>query len=136
MRRFASWTTSHRKTVIFSWIAALIVIGMIAKTAGNAFSEDFSLPASDSKEALDLLEQKFPAQSGEAAQIVFKTDQGVETAPVEKTMKAVFAKVEKFPHVSEVASPYDEGGGAAAISDEGKNPHATNHFAAAHRHLP
>ncbi|HWO48127.1 MAG TPA: hypothetical protein VNM41_08705, partial [Solirubrobacterales bacterium] len=85
MRRFASWTTSHRKTVILAWIAALIVTGMIAKTAGDAFSEDFSLPASDSKEALDLLEQKFPAQSGEAAQIVFQADQGVDTAPVKKT---------------------------------------------------
>src|SRR3954452_16545242 len=128
MRRFASWTTSHRKTVIIGWIAALIVTGMIAKTAGNAFSEDFSLPASDSKEALDLLEQKFPAQSGEAAQIVFKSDQGVETASVEKTMKAVFAKVEEFPHVSEVASPYDKGDGAAAISDDGEIAYATIQF--------
>ncbi len=128
MRRFASWTTSHRKTVILSWIAGLLVVGMIAKTAGSAFSEDFSLPASDSKEALDLLEQKFPAQSGEAAQIVFKSDQGVETPPVERKMKAVFAKVEKFPHVSEVASPYAKGGGAAAISNDGKIAYATIQF--------
>jgi RND superfamily putative drug exporter len=128
MRRFASWTTSHRKTVIIAWIAALIIVGMIAKTAGSAFSEDFSLPASDSKEALDLLEQKFPAQSGEAAQIVFESDQGVETPGVERKMKAVFAKVEKFPHVSEVASPYGEGDGAAAISDDGKIAYATIQF--------
>jgi RND superfamily putative drug exporter len=128
MRRFASWTTSHRKTVIIAWIAALIVVGMIAKSAGPAFSEDFSLPASDSKEALDLLEQKFPAQSGEAAQIVFKSDQGVETPDVEQKMKAVFAKVEKFPHVSEVASPYAKGSGAAAISDDGKIAYATVQF--------
>ncbi len=128
MRRFATWTTSHRKTVIIGWIAALIVVGMIAKTAGSAFSEDFSLPASDSKEAFDLLEQKFPAQSGEAAQIVFKSDQGVETPAVEQKMKAVFAKVEKFPHVSEVASPYAKGGGAAAISNDGKIAYATVQF--------
>jgi putative drug exporter of the RND superfamily len=128
MRRFASWTTSHRKTVILAWIAGLLVFGMIAKTAGSAFSEDFSLPASDSKEALDLLEQKFPAQSGEAAQIVFKSDQGIETPAVERKMKAVFAKVEKFPHVSEVASPYAKGGGAAAISKDGKIAYATIQF--------
>jgi RND superfamily putative drug exporter len=128
MRRFASWTTSHRKTVIIGWIAALLIVGMIAKTAGSAFSEDFSLPASDSKEALDLLEQKFPAQSGEAAQIVFRSAEGVETPGVERKMKAVFAKVEKFPHVSEVASPYDEGGGAAAISNDGRIAYATLQF--------
>jgi len=128
MRRFASWTTSHRKTVIFGWIVGLIVVGMIAGSAGSDFSEDFSLPASDSKEALDLLEDKFPAQSGEAAQIVFKADQGVETPAVEKKMQAVFAQVEKFPHVSEVASPYTKGGGAAAISDDGKIAYATVQF--------
>src|SRR4051812_48178108 len=129
MRRFASWTTSHRKTVIIGWIAALFIVGMIAKTAGSAFSEDFKLPASDSKEALDLLEQKFPAQSGEAAQIVFEAENGVETPAVEKKMKAVFAKIEKFPHVSEVASPYAKGGsGAAAISEDGKIAYATIQF--------
>lgn len=129
MRRFANWTTSHRKTIIFGWIAGLVVVGMIAGSAGSAFTEDFKLPASDSKEALDLLEQKFPAQSGEAAQIVFKADNGVETPAVEKTMEAVFAKVEKFPHVSEVASPYAKGGsGAAAISKDGKIAYATVQF--------
>jgi RND superfamily putative drug exporter len=128
MRSFASWTTSHRKTVIFGWIAALIVIGMIAKSVGPAFTEDFSLPASDSKDALDLLEEKFPAQAGEAAQIVFRAPGGVEQPAVKKKMDAVFAKVAKFPHVSEVASPYGGGGGAAAISDDGEVAYATVQF--------
>jgi RND superfamily putative drug exporter len=128
MKRFASWTTSHRKTVIAAWVAALIVIGMIAGSVGAAFTEDFSLPASDSKEALDLLEEKFPAQSGEAAQIVFKADAGVGSPGVEGKMDAVFTKVAKFPHVSEVASPYEKGSGAAAISDNGKIAYATVQF--------
>jgi putative drug exporter of the RND superfamily len=129
MRRFASWTTSHRKTVIFGWIAALIVVGMIAGSVGSAFTEDFKLPASDSKEALDLLEERFPAQSGEAAQLVFKADAGVESPTIERKMTAVFAELAQFPHVSEVASPYDaEGNGAAAISDDGKIAYATVQF--------
>jgi RND superfamily putative drug exporter len=128
MRRFASWTTSHRKTVIAAWVAGLIVIGMIAGSVGAAFTEDFSLPASDSKEALDLLEEKFPAQSGEAFQVVFKADAGVETPAIEKKMEPVFAKLAKFPHVSEVASPYGRGSGAAAISDDGKIAYATVQF--------
>jgi len=127
MRRFATWTTGHRKTVIFGWIAALIVIGMISKSVGADFSEEFQLPDSDSKQALDLLEERFPAQSGEAAQIVFKANEGVENPAVERKMEGVFAKVEGFPHVSEVASPY-EGGGAAAISDDGKIAYATVQF--------
>ena len=67
MRRFATWCTGHRKTVILSWLAALIAIGVIAGSVGSDFSEDFKLPASDSQEAFDLLETKFPAQSGDTA---------------------------------------------------------------------
>ncbi|MDX6636462.1 MAG: putative drug exporter of the superfamily [Solirubrobacterales bacterium] len=128
MRRFASWTTSHRKTVIVGWILTLLVAGMLAGSAGDAFTEDFSLPASDSKEALDLLEEKFPAQSGEAAQVVFEADDGVESPSVEKKMEAVFSKLADFPHVSEVASPYEKGDGTASISDDGKIAYATVQF--------
>ena len=60
MRRFATWTTGHRKTVIIGWIVALIGIGMLAGSAGSDFSEEFKLPASDSQEAFDLLEDTFP----------------------------------------------------------------------------
>jgi putative drug exporter of the RND superfamily len=128
MKRFASWTTSHRKTVIIGWILALLVAGMLAGSAGDAFTEDFSLPASDSKEALDLLEEKFPAQSGEAAQVVFKADDGIESPAVEMKMEAVFSRLADFPHVSEVASPYEKGDGTAAISDDGKIAYATVQF--------
>src|SRR5215218_7574691 len=127
MRRFATWTTGHRKTVIISWVVALFAMIAISGSVGADFSEEFSLPDSDSKEALDLLEEKFPAQSGETAQIVFEADSGVEAAAVKRKMERVFSEVEEEPHVSEVASPY-EGGGAAAVSDDGKIAYATVQF--------
>jgi putative drug exporter of the RND superfamily len=134
MRRFASWITSHRKTVLAVWIVALVGIGMIAKSIGADFSEEFKLPASDSKEAFDLLENRFPQQSGEAAQIVFKANGGVETPAVRRKMEAVFRKIERFPHVSEVASPYVKGG-AAAVSEDGKIAYATIQYDAANNEL-
>src|SRR4051794_26836249 len=130
MRRFATWCTGHRKTVILGWIVALVVVGFISGAAGSDFSEEFKLPASDSKEAFDLLESKFPAQSGDAAQIVFKAEGGVDAPAVKKKMEAVFAEVEGFPHVSEVASPYAKSG-AAAISADGEIAYATVQFDAA-----
>jgi RND superfamily putative drug exporter len=107
---------------------------MIAGAVGADFHEEFKLPASDSKEAFDLLENKFPQQSGEAAQIVFKADGGVEAPGVERKMEAVFRKVEKFPHVSEVASPYVKGG-AAAISEDGTIAYATIQYDAPNNEL-
>jgi RND superfamily putative drug exporter len=125
MRRFATWTTGHRKTVIFGWIAALIVIGAIAGSKGADYSEEFKLPTSDSTEAYELLEDNFPQQSGGTAQIVFKAAEGVESPQVKKKMEAVFEQVEKEPNVTEVASPYGGSGGAAAISKDGKIAYAT-----------
>jgi RND superfamily putative drug exporter len=127
MRSFATWCTGHRKTVIVGWIVALIGVGMVAGSAGSDFTEEFKLPASDSQEAFNLLETKFPAQSGDTALIVYKAPGGVESAAVKQKMEGVFAEVSKFPHVSEVASPY-KSGGAAAIGDDGKIAYATVQF--------
>src|SRR5690348_8256554 len=127
MRRFASWTTSHRAITIIGWVVGLIVMGIIAGSVGSKFSEEFSLPSSDSKDALDLLETRFPAQAGDTAQIVFKAAGGVEAPAVKKKMEGVFAEVEALPHVSEVASPYAKGG-AGAISEDGRIAYATAQF--------
>ncbi len=125
MRRFATWTTGHRKTVIFGWIAALILIGFAAGSKGSDFSEEFKLPSSDSTEAYELLEDEFGGQSGGTATIVFRADEGVESPAVKKKMEGVFKSVEGKPHVTEVASPYGGGEGAAAISEDGKIAYAT-----------
>jgi RND superfamily putative drug exporter len=127
MRGFATWCTGHRKTVILSWLAALVGIGALAGSVGADFSEEFRLPRSDSQEAFDLLEHRFPAQSGDTATIVFKADEGAESPQVKRRMQHAFAEVEKFPHVSEVASPY-AGGGAGAISSDGRIAYATVQF--------
>ncbi len=127
MRRFATWCTGHRKTVILAWLVALVGVGMLAGSVGSDFSEEFKLPASDSQEAFDLLEEKFPAQSGDTATIVFKADGGVEAGSVKREMEDVFASIHELPHVSEVASPY-QGDGAGAVSDTGKIAYATVQF--------
>jgi putative drug exporter of the RND superfamily len=124
MRRFATWTTGHRKTVIIGWIAALIIFGAIAGSAGSEYSEEFKLPTSDSTEAYKLLENNFEEQSGGTATIVFKADEGVESPAVKKKMQGVFKSVEGEPNVTEVASPYGEGG-ASGISKDGKIAYAT-----------
>jgi putative drug exporter of the RND superfamily len=127
MRRFATWTTTHRRTVILGWVAALVLIAFAAGSAGSAFSENFSLPSSDSQRAVDLLENRFPAQSGETATIVFRAEGGADSPAVERTMTAAFAKIEQVPHVSEVASPY-AGDGAGAIGEDGEVAYATVQF--------
>jgi RND superfamily putative drug exporter len=124
MRRFATWCTGHRKTVIVSWIVALVGAGMLAGSIGSDFTEEFKLPASDSKDAFELLEHRFPQQSGDTIQIVYRAESGVRDPAVRRTMEGVFAEAERIPHVSGVSSPYEKGG-AAAVSDDGTIAYAT-----------
>jgi len=128
MRRFATWCTGHRKTVILAWIVALVGVGFASSSVGANFTEEFKLPESDSQEAFELLETRFPAQSGDSAQVVFHADAGVESAGVKRTMESTFGELEELPHVSEIASPYAEEGGAAAVSEDGKIAYATVQF--------
>jgi RND superfamily putative drug exporter len=128
VRRFGGWTTTHRKTVILSWIAALILIGFAAGSAGSDFRESFKLPSSDSQRAVDLLEHRFPSQSGETARVVFRASGGVESAAVKARMSAAFAEIEKVPHVSGVTSPYEGGGANPAVSGDGRIAYATVQF--------
>jgi RND superfamily putative drug exporter len=124
MRRFATWTTGHRKTVIIAWIVALIGIGAISGSVGSDFTEEFKLPDSDSQEAFELLENRFPQQSGDTATIAFKAEGGVRDPAVKTQMTALFHKAEGMDHVSEVANPY-AGDSAGAISDNGTIAYAT-----------
>ncbi len=51
-------------------LAVVAIIGG-AVAAGSSFKDDFTVPGIESQKAQDLLEQRFPAQSGTQATIVF-----------------------------------------------------------------
>jgi hypothetical protein len=52
----------RRRRVILGWAASLaLVIGLSAASAGD-FAADYSAPGSDSRQAQDLLEQRFPVK--------------------------------------------------------------------------
>ncbi|HWW66812.1 MAG TPA: MMPL family transporter [Solirubrobacterales bacterium] len=127
MRQLGHWCTTHRRTVILSWIVALIAIGFAAGSAGSSFSQNFELSSSDSQRAVDLLKKRFPAQSGDTATIVYRAPGGVGAPAVKRRMRAVFAEVEGVPHVSGVSSPYG-GAGTAAIGKNGEIAYATVQF--------
>jgi RND superfamily putative drug exporter len=119
LERLARWCYRHRWRTVFVWIVALFGSITLMNVAGGAYTSDFSLPGSETQEALDLLEEEFPARSGDSATIVFKADSGIADPTVRQTMEALFARVAKLPHVVTVTSPYSEEG-ARQISPDGQ----------------
>lgn len=113
MSTIARWCLSHRRYVLAGWVVALLVMGGIAHGVGSAYSNNFTLPGTDTQRALDLLKAEFPAQSGDVDSIVLHSRTGsVEDPTVRTAATAMLAKVSRLPHVRAVLSPYSSGNSA------------------------
>ena len=98
--RWGGFAVRNRWKVLGGWIAFLIVFGAIAFSLQGEFNDHFSIPGADSQKAFDLLEDRFPAQSGETATIVFQSDSGI--ASQEAQIKALLDAVATMPHVGAI----------------------------------
>ena len=98
--RWGAYAVRNRWKVLGGWIAFLIVFGGIAFSLKGEFNDHFSIPGADSQKAFDLLEERFPSQSGETATIVFQSDSGI--ASQEAQIKALLDSVAAMPHVGAV----------------------------------
>src|SRR5215831_16731172 len=110
---------AHRRKgrVILGWLAAFaLVIGLSAAFAGD-FAADYSAPGSDSKQAQDLLEQRFPVQAGDTVDVVVRSDAGVTGPAVRSDVTALLRELGGMPHVAAAEDPYTTPGD---ISPDGK----------------
>jgi RND superfamily putative drug exporter len=96
--------------VVLLGIAALIG-GAVA--VGGSFKDDFTVPGIESQKAQDLLEQRFPAQSGTQATLVFSSDGRLDQGAID----AALDDVARQPHVVSVDDP--------RVSDDGHVAYAT-----------
>ncbi len=126
MRRLASWSFHHRRIVVGGWLAALVLSFAITRAVGTGYSNDFTLPSTESTRALELLQAAAPSESGDTEQIVIGASGGVKvTDPeVQRRVNAMLAKVAELPHVSGVVSPFTPQG-AAQMSPDGTVAFAT-----------
>jgi len=108
MAALARWCFRHRRIVVLLWVVALLGLGGASAAVGSDFKDDFKLPNTESKKALDLLKESSPQQSGETDQIVVHAKQGKLTDPaVRGKVEAMFADVSKLAYVKGVGSFYD-----------------------------
>jgi putative drug exporter of the RND superfamily len=123
--KLARWSTTHRKYVVLGWVLLLIAVNALAQSAGTSYSNNFTLPSSDAQRASNLLERSFHTQAGDRDQIVYEVSGGTVRDPaVERRMSALFARIERLPHVVDVVSPYGSGAGRS-ISADGRIAFAT-----------
>ncbi len=134
MAGLARWCFHHRRIVLALWLVALIGFGGVDRAVGASYANNFSLPATDSSRALDILKADFPSQSGDTEQVVLQAKHGTLNDPATKAeVEAMLARVAELPHVRAVTSPYGPGG---QISKDGTIGLATVYMDALAQNVP
>jgi RND superfamily putative drug exporter len=113
--RLGRFAYRNRGKTVLAWVAALALSAGLSMAFGGEFFADYSAPGSDSSKAQQLLEDKFPAQSGDTVDVVVRAEGGADAA--KSAVNALLADLGAVPHVSSIENPYETPGG---ISPDGR----------------
>lgn len=99
----------RRGIVLISWVLILGVIGGAAAMFSRGFEDSFTIPGTESQEALDSLEVTLPQMAYSSATIIVVAPEGESmssTSITDAVAKSVDALAE-IPHVDSVQNPFD-----------------------------
>ena len=114
----------RRRLVLALWLllTAATIACMAAFGGAGKINQTFTVPGSQSQQALDRMKQEFPAASGTSAQIVFTVPAGerVTDPAAERAIASVLVAAQHAPQVAAVITPQAAGAlsprGTAAIA--------------------
>jgi RND superfamily putative drug exporter len=116
LARMARTITQHWVRSLFAAIAVIVLLGAAAGAGGEA-ADDFSIPGTESQEAIDLFKAHTPALAGADSTLVFTVEDGkVTDAAHKQAIESALDKVKGLNGVAQVADPFAEGG---AVSEDG-----------------
>jgi putative drug exporter of the RND superfamily len=103
--RLAGAAAHHWKRSLAIVFVVLAAFAGLAAT-GTGFTDDFNTPGTESQRAYDLLSERFPAQSGDTATVVFSVQDGTlrdgdRPAAIAEAVREIAGQ----PHVTAAANP-------------------------------
>jgi uncharacterized membrane protein YdfJ with MMPL/SSD domain len=120
--RLGRWSFQHRRKVLGAWLATLVAVFALSAAFSGQENNSFVVPGTESQDAQDLLDQKFPGTSGATARIVFAAPEGEKLTSTqnELAVRHVLANAEGSKDVTNVIDPYQAG----TISKDGRIAYA------------
>lgn len=102
------WAYRARALVVIVWIGLLALLGGGALLFNQGTDNSFSIPGTESQEALDTLSRTFPQVSGTTAQIVVVAPDGqtVDDSDIKQPIEDTVDQLKDVDGVSGVSSPY------------------------------
>ncbi len=117
------------------WILLIIGVTAIAQVVGTRFQNDFTAGDTPSQQAADILAARFPARSGDTADVVFHTAAPVGSAANRAAIDDVVQRLKPMSHVVGVTGPFSPGA-ARQVAANGHTAYAVVQFDTTADHLP
>jgi RND superfamily putative drug exporter len=99
LRKLVTWSYDRRRRVVALWVAALVAASVLAGVAGGDNEADFTVPGSDSAEAVERLQERFPRFAGGTVDVVYTADGGVTSPQVTDRVAGLADRIAEVDHV-------------------------------------
>ena len=100
--RTGAWCYDHRRRVLAGWLAGVVAVIALATIVGPRFENNFG-GVGPSQQVQAILQQRFPSQAGDDAQVVFRSAAPLTSPAVRSRIAAVLAGLRPLPSVSSVS---------------------------------
>src|ERR687893_3305752 len=117
LARLARTLTHHWKRGLAGAVVVIVLLGAAAGAGGEA-ADDFSIPGTESQQAIDLFKAHSPAFAGADSTLVFYVEDGkVSDAGPRAAITGALQRVRGLEGVEQVGDPFARGG---AVSRDGR----------------
>ncbi|WP_256106206.1 MMPL family transporter [Streptomyces sp. ODS05-4] len=120
LRRTGRWCARHCVVVIVLWLAAVAGLQALSGAFGGDYSDDFTLPGSQSDDGLAVLRAHDPAAGGYGAQIVLR-DADAPLTSVSGQVGSAVSELNGLPHVLSAQSPLPPPGSTPPPAGSGQS---------------
>jgi uncharacterized membrane protein YdfJ with MMPL/SSD domain len=116
--RLGGWAFDRRRTVLALWLTVLVGVIAAAMAFKGQTTDKFVVPGTESQQAQDLLQEKFPIAAGANARVVFAAPEGEKlTDPANRAaVMASLKEAQGAKEVESVTNPYK----AKTLTDDGR----------------
>ncbi|MGD9485062.1 MMPL family transporter [Streptomyces sp. TRM70308] len=112
--RLGRFSFRRRGRVAVVWLLLLALLGGAAALFSGPTSDKFTMPGTESQQALDALDREFPQASGAAGQIVIAAPEGGRLTP--EQVRPIVAEAAEVPGAVAATDPFQSG----ALTPDGR----------------
>ncbi|MGH2393690.1 MAG: MMPL family transporter, partial [Candidatus Limnocylindria bacterium] len=109
LERWGRFAASHHWLVVIGWVVLIGATWALGLGLGGEANNNFTLPGSPSQDALDLLEEDFPAAAGASATVVYHSTTGADMTTdtsVQSTLESSLSDLSQLDGVASVMGPF------------------------------